>query len=243
MAEEISPVDEVIRQEFFHDDPEQKAARRRLADEMMYDLSRPLRDAEPDNEELLSALNDIVALPSEERDELLNQSNTIAEKLVKPLAYKVLELHGLDPKLCDPEAARQALRAPVTPEQQEQLQAAYSKAFDELYGQDVADTLEEAGIRVDRRDPEQVWEEFERYVKGLEEDEVKPASTSYAAVGVPAALIGGVVTLAVTQLFSWIRRRQRRRRRGGRSSSSMSVTRTGSGSSYTEEELLSEVSQ
>jgi hypothetical protein len=243
MAEEISPIDVVIKQEFFQDDEEQKSARRRLADEMLYDLSRPLRDAEPDNQELLSALNDIVALPSEERDELLKQTDTIAEKLVKPLAYKILELHGLDPKTADPEAAREALRAPVTPEQQVQLQAAYSKAFDDMYGQDVADTLEQAGIRVDRRDPEQVWDEFERYVKGLEEEPAEPASTSYAAIGVPAALLGAVATVAVTQVFSWIRRRQRRHRggrssRGSRGSSSLSVTRSGgSVSSYTDEEL------
>lgn len=65
-------------------------------------------------------------------DAIMQQTNRVARKILRPLGYKMLELQGLNPATVNPAAARAALEQELTPEQQEVVDAEAERLFKEV---------------------------------------------------------------------------------------------------------------
>lgn len=65
-------------------------------------------------------------------DAILQKTNRVARRVLRPLGYKVLEVQGLNPATVSPAAARAALQAELTPQQQAAVDAETERLFKEV---------------------------------------------------------------------------------------------------------------
>lgn len=65
-------------------------------------------------------------------DDIMQQTNRVVRRVLRPLGYEMLQLQGLDPATADPEAARAALQADLTPEQQAAVDAEAEQLFKQV---------------------------------------------------------------------------------------------------------------
>lgn len=79
-----------------------------------------------------SALPQNSAAPA--ADAILQRSNRVARRVLRPLGYKMLEVQGLNPATVSPAAARAALEADLTAEQQAAVDAEAERLFNEVRG-------------------------------------------------------------------------------------------------------------
>lgn len=63
----------------------------------------------------------------------MQQTNRVVRRVLRPLGYKMLQIRGLDPSTVDPETARAALQADLTPEQQAQVDAEAEQLFKQVW--------------------------------------------------------------------------------------------------------------
>jgi hypothetical protein len=65
-------------------------------------------------------------------DAILQKSNRVARRVLRPLGYKMLEVQGLNPVSVSPAAARAALEAELTAEQQAAVDAEAERLFEQV---------------------------------------------------------------------------------------------------------------
>lgn len=65
-------------------------------------------------------------------DAILQKSNRVARRVLRPLGYKMLEVQGLNPAAVSPAAARAALEAELNSEQQAAVDAEAERLFEEV---------------------------------------------------------------------------------------------------------------
>jgi hypothetical protein len=198
-------VEDIIRQEVLASTPEDAQQRARIQQELAYRLSQPFQD-EP---ALRAKARQIATLSPQQQAEVAAQAEATTEAIFMPVAKRLLQLHGLDPATAAPEAVRAALAAPLTQQQQQELQQEFNAVSRAVLQPMVTCVLQDAGISEEPDSADEVWKLAEQQLRDWD---LEPAPAHPAAVAVPAALVGSLVTLAVTQLISWFRRRRRQRR-------------------------------
>lgn len=65
-------------------------------------------------------------------DAILQKTNRVARRVLRPLGYKMLEVQGLNPASVNPAAARAALQADLNPQQQAAVDAEAERLFKEV---------------------------------------------------------------------------------------------------------------
>jgi len=65
-------------------------------------------------------------------DAIFQKTNRVARRVLRPLGYKMLQVQGLDPASVSPAAARAALEADLTPEQQAAVDAEAERLFKQV---------------------------------------------------------------------------------------------------------------
>lgn len=177
------------------------------ADEMAYKYFSAVRESAEDqlDPETSAQLNELVAMTQAEKDAIFQKTNRVARRVLRPLGYKMLQVQGLDPASVSPAAARAALEADLTPEQQAAVDAEAERLFKQVY----VPELQAAAQDLDLEDPDVAWEEFGRSI--LARQPLQEPKESKAAIAVPAAVAGAVVALVVSKLFGWLQRRRQRR--------------------------------
>jgi hypothetical protein len=71
--------------------------------------------------------------PRAQADAILQRTNRVTRRVLRPLGYKMLQLQGLDPAAVDPAAARSALQAQLSPSQQQAVDAEAERLFKEVH--------------------------------------------------------------------------------------------------------------
>lgn len=104
-----------------------------MADELAYQLTLPLREGMgADDPNMAAALNKLAVLDNAEKQQILQQAEEATRLVLQPLAYKLLEMNGLDPDTADPQAARAVLTRNLTPHEEAVLQDEYNKAIQQV---------------------------------------------------------------------------------------------------------------
>ena len=65
-------------------------------------------------------------------DAILEKTNRVARRVLRPLGYKMLQVVGLNPATVDPITARAALEADLTPQQQAAVDAEAERLFKQV---------------------------------------------------------------------------------------------------------------
>ncbi|KAF6261503.1 hypothetical protein COO60DRAFT_776088 [Scenedesmus sp. NREL 46B-D3] len=189
--------------------------RAQVADEVAYQYFSKVREqaGEQLDAETAQKINSMVPIPQEETDAILKRTNRVARRVLRPLGYKMLQVQGLDPQTAEPAAARAALQAQLSPQQQAEVDAEAQRLFAQVYLPEVQSALEDIGM--DTRDPHAAWEQFGAEVMSrAEQPQPQTSQVPAAALG---ALAGAVVALGVSSLGRWVQRRRRQRRGAGSS--------------------------
>eukprot|EP00775_Hariotina_reticulata_P004314 gene4314-4567_t len=133
-----------------------------IADEVAYQYYSALREQVGDKADAatLADINALARIPQQEKDAAFQQSNRVMRKILRPLGYKLLQLHGLDPATASPEAAQAALDAPLTPQQQQEIGRKLEELYQSVYEPEMKAVMAETGL--DAQDPEATWREFEQ---------------------------------------------------------------------------------
>ncbi|WIA37742.1 hypothetical protein OEZ86_014619 [Tetradesmus obliquus] len=207
-----SPIDQLIDDVLGGDfDTERRA---QVADEVAYQYFSKVREQAGGqlDAETAQQINSMVPIPQEERDDILKRTNRVARRVLRPLGYKMLQVQGLDPETAEPAAARAALEAQLTPQQQAEVDAEAQRLFAQVYLPEMQAALEDIGV--DTRDPNTAWEQFGSDVMSRAEPPQQQSNQAPAvALG---AVLGAVVALGVSSFGRWLQRR-RQQRRGGSS--------------------------
>jgi hypothetical protein len=196
--------EDIIRKEVLASTPEDLQQRARIQQELAYRLSQPFQD----DPALQAKARQMAVLTPEQQAEVAAQAEATTEAIFMPVAKRLLQLHGLDPATAAPDAVRAALAAPLTPQQQQVLQQEYEAVSRAVLQPMVTQVLQDAGMESELDSSEEVWRRAEQQLRDWD---LEPAAAHPAAVAVPAALLGSLVTIAVTQLIGWFRRRRQRR--------------------------------
>lgn len=209
----MAPLDAVIDEVFGKQLGMQE--RQLAADEVAYSFFSSVREAagEQMDPETSAELNRLLALSQAEKDAILQKTNRVARRVLRPLGYKVLQVQGLDPDTVSPAAARAALQAELSPQQQAAVDAEAERLFKEVYIPELQAAAEDADVE----DAETAWQQFGASLMARQPADTQQQNT--AAIAVPAALAGAVVALVVSKVFGWLQRRRQQQRRGQQDSS------------------------
>eukprot|EP00877_Chromochloris_zofingiensis_P012292 jgi/Chrzof1/7316/Cz02g19050.t1 len=202
-------VADVIKQELSQNDID-PSTRSRMADDTAFAWSRPIREACPDDKEVAAAVNDLITIPEAKKQQLWDLSDKISNKVAEAVARKQLELNGLDPSTADHEAAREVLRRPLSPQEQEALNAEYNKVVEEVYEPLVREALQDMGVEVEDDSTSKLWQKFET---NFNEKYGQPKAKQHhiATIAVPSVLLGALAAVGIARLVSWLKRVSKRR--------------------------------
>ncbi|WIA17527.1 hypothetical protein OEZ85_014359 [Tetradesmus obliquus] len=205
-----SPIDQLIDEVLGGDfDTERRA---QVADEVAYQYFSKVREQAGGqlDAETAQQINSMVPIPREEKDDIMKRTNRVARRVLRPLGYKMLQVQGLDPETAEPAAARAALEAQLTPQQQAEVDAEAQRLFAQVYLPEMQAALEDIGV--DTRDPNTAWEQFGSDVMSRAEPPQQQSNQAPAvALG---AVLGAVVVLGVSCFGRWLQRRRQQRRAG-----------------------------
>uniref|UniRef100_A0A383VKN4 Uncharacterized protein n=1 Tax=Tetradesmus obliquus TaxID=3088 RepID=A0A383VKN4_TETOB len=205
-----SPIDQLIDEVLGGDfDTERRA---QVADEVAYQYFSKVREQAGGqlDAETAQQINSMVPIPREEKDDIMKRTNRVARRVLRPLGYKMLQVQGLDPETAEPAAARAALEAQLTPQQQAEVDAEAQRLFAQVYLPEMQAALEDIGV--DTRDPNTAWEQFGSDVMSRAEPPQQQSNQAPAvALG---AVLGAVVVLGVSSFGRWLQRRRQQRRAG-----------------------------